>query len=82
MYNDTYRIVIPVSQYISYRTMPVSWHPYQLLQYQYNWLFDIGSCQLIMAWWHHMTSNILVNIGSDNGLSPVRCQAIIWINAD
>ena len=23
-----------------------------------------------------------VSIGSDNGLSPVRCQAITWTNAD
>ena len=29
-----------------------------------------------------MTSVALVNIGSDNGLAPNRCQAIIWTNAD
>ena len=27
-YRDTYRIVAPVSQYVSYREVPVSFHPY------------------------------------------------------
>ena len=29
-----------------------------------------------------MVPNIFVNIGLGDGLSPVRCQAITWTNAD
>ena len=32
--------------------------------------------------WRHMSSDILVSIGSGNGLAPVWCQAITWTNAD
>ena len=31
---------------------------------------------------HNMASDIVVNIGSGNGLSPVSCQAITWTLAD
>jgi len=31
MYHDNYRIVTPVSWTVSYRGIPVSWQPYQLL---------------------------------------------------
>ena len=37
---------------------------------------------LIRAKWHICASLNWVIIGSDNGLSPVRPQAIIWTNAD
>ena len=30
---------------------------------------------------HVYVSELPVSIGSDNGLSPIRCQAIFWINA-
>ena len=48
----------------------------------------------VSIWWRHyglemaqchmgdMASRIMVIIGSDNGLSPVRRQAIIWTNAE
>ena len=37
--------------------------------------------QLIEAEWHNMCISNLTIIGSDNGLSPVWRQAIIWTNA-
>ena len=38
-----------------------------------------GDAKLIEAEWRIYASLNWVIIGSDNGLSPVRCQAIIWI---
>ena len=56
-------------------------------------IFEIFFCQIIYSFGdclHHLThwgrvthicvSNLTI-IGSDNGLSPGQCQAIIWINA-
>ena len=37
--------------------------------------------KLIEAQWRINLSTQRTNIGSDNGLSPVRCQAITWTNA-
>ena len=45
-----------------------------------RWTSDI-SYELIEAKWRIYASLNWVIIGSDNGLSPVRCQAIIWTNA-
>ena len=45
-----------------------------------RWTSDI-SYELIEAEWRIYASLNWVIIGSDNGLSPVRCQAIIWTNA-
>ena len=41
-----------------------------------------SSYQLIGAWWCHMASVILVNIGSGKGLSPIRQQSITRTNTD
>ena len=41
-------------------------------------------CKIILTHWGrvtHICVNKLTIIGSDNGLSPDRCQAIIWTNA-
>ena len=39
--------------------------------------------ELIVALWHHMTSEILVNIGSSIGFLPIQLKTIIiWTNAD
>ena len=46
------------------------------------WAFSTNCWQL--THWDRMTHicvSKLTIIGSDNGLSPVRCQAIIWTNA-
>ena len=37
---------------------------------------------LLFPWYRIYASVNWVGIGSDNGLSPRRCQAIIWTNAD
>ena len=39
-------------------------------------------CKPILVEWRIYALVTYVNIGSDNGLSPMRCQAIIWTNAD
>ena len=31
----------------------------------------------MVAQWHYTASEILVNIGSDNALSPAKCQAML-----
>ena len=60
-----------------------------------SWLFQLIVIKLIMKYtckdngkldnllthWHLQASVQHTNIGSDNGLSPVRRQAIIWTNA-
>ena len=40
------------------------------------------SIQLIVLQWRHMTSVIVINIGSGTGQSPFRCQTITCTNAD
>ena len=37
--------------------------------------------QLISPWCRVYSSVIQVSIGTDNGLSPIRCQTIIWTSA-
>ena len=48
--------------------------------YNKTWNSNTPVVQLIEAEWHIYVSK-LTNIGSDNGLSPSRCQAIISTNA-
>ena len=52
----------------------------------HNWFPYISSgpvCERLLHWGRvtHICVNKLANIGSDNGMSPVRLQAIIWTNA-
>ena len=35
----------------------------------------------LWPWWHHVALHTMVNIGSGNGLLPVRHQAITWTKA-
>ena len=44
-------------------------------------IYDDDKTWLIEAEWRIYTSVQHTSIGSDNGLSPVRRQAIFWINA-
>ena len=41
--------------------------------------FDVGKIKLIEAWGFYASVDWVI-IGSGNGLSPVRCQAITWTN--
>ena len=41
----------------------------------------LNCLERIEVWWCIYASVPCVIIGSGNGLSPVRCQAITWINA-
>ena len=63
--------------------------------HQSMFLDDITSCHAVpitltgvlhcLTHWGrvtHICIGNLITIGSDNGLSPGRCQAIIWINAE
>ena len=45
--------------------------------------FLVGSCTLLTHWGRvtHICVGKLTSIGSDNGLPPIRRQAIIWTNA-
>ena len=48
------------------------------------WPRSKSSCGIALAHWGrvtHICVSKLTIIGSDNGLSPSRCQAIIWTNA-
>ena len=48
---------------------------------QWVW-FPVSIYQLIEAEWHIYASANQIIIGSDNGLSPGRRQAIIWTNTN
>ena len=54
-----------------------------LLPLHYNVLWDIFLCYVLTHWGRvtHICVSKLTIIGSDNGLSPDRRQAIIWTNA-
>ena len=65
------------------------WVPKQIHAYSiYNFTYHIEFCTfdlLILTHWSrvpHICVSKLIIIGSDNGLSPGRHQAIIWSNAD
>ena len=36
----------------------------------------------VLTLWCLGLSEVFVSIGLDNGLAPIRCQAIIWNNVD
>ena len=44
-------------------------------------IYFLRRIQLIEAEWRIYASVKYTNIGSDNGLSPGQCRAIIWTNA-
>ena len=48
-----------------------------------SWIEALNQCQLLTHWCRvtHICVGNLTIIGSDNGLSPERRQAIIWTNA-
>ena len=54
------------------------WLPTNQQTVQWHWKYD-----LLTHWGRvtHLCISKLTIIGSDNGLSPGRCQAIIWTNA-
>ena len=45
-------------------------------------LWAVGRFQIIVVWWHRMTSWNFVNIGSVNRLSLVQWHAINWTNVE
>ena len=59
---------------------------YHFVSYKHLWIFNQQSLLLLAGLTHwgrvtHICINKTTIIGSDNGLSPGRCQAIIWTNA-
>ena len=60
----------------------IPFHEAYLIQQKVLIFKNIGS-RVLIYWGRvkHKCVNKLDIIGSDNGLSPVRCQAIIWTNA-
>ena len=70
----------------SYYSVALShWHVVSILMCYDTWYSSSTfhpylSASLHWLWGNHMNDNLTI-IGSDNGLSPDRCQAIIWINA-
>ena len=52
---------------------------YWFLYISFNWMKPLSS-KIIEAEWRICVGNPTI-IGSDNGLSPSQCQAIIWTNA-
>ena len=46
-----------------------------------TWIFPKPSTLIHWGWMTHICVDKLTTIGSDNGLSPGRGQAIIWTNA-
>ena len=56
-----------------------AWHQYWKLCKMY--FFNKKNLPFFLGWLTHICVSKLTIIGSDNGLSPGRSQAIIWINA-
>ena len=42
----------------------------------------VNQLKLIVAWWLSMLTDIMVNSGKNNGLTPIRQQSIIYTHAD
>ena len=56
--------------------------PWSMWANSLGYLWDANICLLThSSWVTHICASKLTIIGSDNGLSPDRCQAIIWTNA-